>query len=504
MQNDGAPVSSQSNVAAVRHERRIIFLLCALAAIHFFVFTAAFPFFNNVDEPIHFDLVVRYSKGEVPRGPGRILTDSVEYIAFYNSWSYNNDAPSGPLPPPLWTESPGKKQQDFQAYCARLQFLENYEVTQTPLYYAIAGAWWDAGKLFGIHGGSRLYWLRFFNVMEIIALVWLVYVAARTVFPDKPFIKLGAPALVVFMPQTAFYSIGNDVLPALLFGLTFICLLKWLENPSLKLGVAMGLALAATYLAKETTIPLLAVVAVAVILNACKLVRQDKTSAVAVPVTAFIGCALLPIAGWMIWSKLHFGDFTGSKLKMEHFGWTIKPFSEWWHHPIFTPPGFWTYLSGQMSTFWQGEFFWHNRPLALPGSRTVYTIFLLALVIAALIALLPRFSNASASRRHALLISALCFAAGLLFFALMSIVYDFHDCPYPSRHYPYFTSGRLLLGSLIPFLILIVYGIDRVLDRFGTAVKFTALAAIIVAMLALEIVADWSVFFDPYNWYHLP
>jgi hypothetical protein len=40
---------------------------CLITAVRVFVYSAAFPFFNNVDEPWHFDLVVKYSHGQVPR-----------------------------------------------------------------------------------------------------------------------------------------------------------------------------------------------------------------------------------------------------------------------------------------------------------------------------------------------------------------------------------------------------------------------------------------------------
>ena len=40
------------------NERNGVLLLCLFAAIHVFIFSTAFPFFNNVDEEAHFDLVV--------------------------------------------------------------------------------------------------------------------------------------------------------------------------------------------------------------------------------------------------------------------------------------------------------------------------------------------------------------------------------------------------------------------------------------------------------------
>ena len=52
---------------AEARERKIVLLLCLLAAVHVFIFSAAFPFFNIVDEQVHFDLAVRYSQGNLPR-----------------------------------------------------------------------------------------------------------------------------------------------------------------------------------------------------------------------------------------------------------------------------------------------------------------------------------------------------------------------------------------------------------------------------------------------------
>ena len=42
-----------------------------VAAVRVAIFTAAFPFFNSVDESVHFDLVCKYSHGELPRGLDR-------------------------------------------------------------------------------------------------------------------------------------------------------------------------------------------------------------------------------------------------------------------------------------------------------------------------------------------------------------------------------------------------------------------------------------------------
>ena len=83
--------------------------------------------------------------------------------------------------------------------------------------------------------------------------------------------------------------------------------------------------------------------------------------------------------GLAVRCKLVFGDFTGTAAKIQFLGWTHKPFGDWWRHPIFSPHGLWTFLSGLLATFWQGELFWHRQPLVLPvvmeqGKKNTYLL----------------------------------------------------------------------------------------------------------------------------------
>ena len=56
--------SAESNSS--RNERFLILMLCAVAAFRVFIFSAAFPFFSNIDENLHFDLITQYSHGQIP------------------------------------------------------------------------------------------------------------------------------------------------------------------------------------------------------------------------------------------------------------------------------------------------------------------------------------------------------------------------------------------------------------------------------------------------------
>ncbi|MGH7941334.1 MAG: hypothetical protein ACREFR_09710, partial [Limisphaerales bacterium] len=269
-------------------------------------------------------------------------------------------------------------------------------------------------------------------------------------------------------------------------------------------AAATGVAFAATYLAKTTNIPLLMAAAVFSVLKVYLDLRNGRLQKPLPNLAAFLSCAALPILAWMTWCKSNYGDCTGSKIKIEYLGWTLKAFGDWWHHPIFTPAGLWTYLSGQLGTFWQGEFCWHDKPMALPFSNNIYSILSLLLPAAILPVLVRASPVAHSSQRFALLLSLASCIAGLGFFALMSVVYDFHDCSNPSRGHPYFQAGRMILGVLIPFLLCFVYGLDRILDRFGDTAKFIVLATLIFVMVGTEISSDLPVFSNGYNWFHLP
>ena len=508
------------------HEKKIILLFCILAAIHVFVYSAGFPLFNNVDESMHFDLVLRYARGDVPRQVELISTNTATYLGLMSSHEYYERAtqfPGGKYPAALWTIPAEKARAAWAARSQIWQTQYNYEISQPPLYYVLAGLWWNIGAGLGLHNGHLVYWLRFFNILLVIALVWLAYAAARLLFPgdaipetapsrprlrpaDHAFLRLGVPAWVAFMPQSAFYSIGNDLISALCFGLTFLLLIQWLRAETLSAGqgIALGLACAATYLSKITNVPLLAITTVAVVFKAWQKIRLEKSRESSLALAAFLCCAELPVIVWTAWCRAHFGDATGSAIKAHFLGWTTKPFTQWWHHPIFSPGGLWSYVSGQLGTFWQGELWWGGPRLCLPGTDTIYTLLSLTLLAAALPTLSPRLSNVTSAQSRVWQLALACFTTELGFFGLMSIVYDFHNCPNPSREHPYFEAGRMMLGALIPFLLLFVYGLDRVLNRFGRTVKFITLMAMLGAMLTLEIATDRPAFSSEYNWFHLP
>src|SRR6185437_7284235 len=95
-----------------------------------------------------------------------------------------------------------------------------------------------------------------------------------------------------------------------------------------------GIAFAAAFLAKVVNFPILVAIVIIVGIKLWPFIRTNGFGTVSKFVASALISAALPVAGWCLWSKNHFGDLTGARQNMEAMGWTLKPFAEWWQHPI--------------------------------------------------------------------------------------------------------------------------------------------------------------------------
>jgi hypothetical protein len=89
-----------------------------------------------------------------------------------------------------------------------------------------------------------------------------------------------------------------------------------------------------------------------------------------------------------------------------------------------------------------------------------------------------------------------------VFLGLLSLQFDFGACINPSRERPYFFQGRLMLGALIPFATLYVYGLSRLL-RHESGLVLAAIGAIAITITLLEGLANRLAFTSAYNWFHM-
>ena len=488
-----------------RIEYFLILLLCTAAAFRVFIFSAAFPFFSNIDEDLHFDLITQYSHAQVPHSFDRLKEETLNWIVPYASPEFlfpPEHFPDGKFPEALWKQSWSKVEPEIAATRAAWSSEINFQSSQPPLYYALASAWWWMGKQVGLSGIELLYWLRFLNVPLVAMMVWLGYVIARTIASERPDLRIGVPLLLAFIPQNVFYAMNNDLLSPLCFGALFFCVLQWLRTnaPSFVLGTLTGLAVAATCLTKLSNLPLMAVALAVIGARSIAIIPRTPRAGL-IPLAALISCAAIPVGMWILWTKFHFGDFTGSTTKIGLLGWTRKPFGDWWQHPIFTLRGAWIFWSDLIASFWRGEVSWHGQPLRWRGSDGFYAVSSL-LALAAAMAGLRKQVGLSGFQRQAIGSAILIFLAGGVFLALLSIQFDFGNCINPSREHPYFTSGRLLSGALIPFAVVYVYAVSWMCRQISPALPLIALGLIVVLLTSSEILVNRVVFLSEHNWFH--
>lgn len=135
-----------------------------------------------------------------------------------------------------------------------------YEYHQPPLYYLLAA------PIFAVSYGSLLA-ARLVSVLWGGVLLWLTYRLAQTIFPDRPFLSLGATAFVAFVPMhTAMLaSANNDALAEVLLTALLLLLARHLlraEAPARRDLAFAGLILGLGLVTKTTVyigLPLVAV-----------------------------------------------------------------------------------------------------------------------------------------------------------------------------------------------------------------------------------------------------
>jgi hypothetical protein len=490
------------------YEYIIVIVICIIAACRIFIFNAAFPLFNNVDEQAHFDLVYKYSNGQLPRASAENFSrESAELILLYGTPEYLSKAeqfPKGSVPKPLWTYPNIQESGEFVKAAAMWQNRKNHETASFPVYYMVAGIWCRAGRMLGISGGQLLYWIRFLNVPVFTALVWFSYLLARMFYSEGVLQRIGLPLLVTFFPQDAYYSINSDAISSLLFAISFFMLMQiYFGTKSYYYHLLTGLAVAATLLVKISNIAVLALLCVIVVLKVRKLAGEKKVKEYLPRLCILLIGAAVPVGIWLTRNYLVLGDIMGTDEKIKHLGWTVKPLSKLWDHPIFTCGGMLYFLAELTKTFWRGEFVWHLEQIAWWGADLFYVVSSAVFIVACGFGVILRRDKTDRQYRFVLVMSFLVVGVSVVFLAFLSILYDFNDCWYPSLEQPYFVSGRLIAGALLPFLLIYIDGLEHIFRRLGRRAVLSAIAAFAIGITLSELWLTAEVFSSSYNWFHL-
>jgi hypothetical protein len=100
--------------------------------------------------------------------------------------------------------------------------------------------------------------------------------------------------------------------------------------------------------------------------------------------------------------------------------------------------------------------------------------------------------------------SLLLFLTSVLFMAAISLLFDFHKCVNPSREHPFFVSGRIISGALLPFVLMYVAGMEFLLRPIR---KWRPAALALACLLVFITIAEFQVrrvaFSSPYNFFAL-
>src|SRR5438093_8133841 len=101
-----------------RKELALVLLLCFVAALRVFIFSAGFPFFSNIDEDLHFDLITQYSHARLPRAFDPLKEESLIWIVPYASQEFlqrPDQFPAAKFPPQLLKQSPTEAAPELAA-----------------------------------------------------------------------------------------------------------------------------------------------------------------------------------------------------------------------------------------------------------------------------------------------------------------------------------------------------------------------------------------------------
>jgi len=454
---------------------------------------------------MHFDLVMKYSEGQFPEKIETISTTSARYItgcgsAEYGRWDPDSASKSKPLF--LITPMTGNTKNLIQGLADYWSTRLNYESGQGPVYYMIAGLWKQLG-LFVIPVESCLlpYWIRFLNVFLIVLLVWISYKAASLTFPGNNIMIIGVPLFAAILPQDTFYSIQNDVLSPVLFGITLLSVIHLIRShiPSVRWSVFAGISVSLSVLTKTSNLPLILLVVGYVTIKLFQLLRLEKFKTIRKPFILFYVCALVPVCIWFAYNSLLFGDILASADKVEFLQWKFKSLNEWLNTSFLTSQGVFIFWKELMATFWRGEFVWSSSRVAMPWADLYYWLSTFFLMVCAALSLR---NNQYEQQNRIIRFCFLSFLALMFFMVFLSLCFEFPHNSYPSFEKPFFTSGRLMSGGLVPFLILYILGFDYLFSWIrNEKIKISILFFIALMITWSEISISRVPFSSNYNFF---
>ena len=506
------PTSMSEHVDAFleRNQSKLVAAACCIALVRILLFAAAFPLFNNIDEQDHFEMVYRYAHGFAPEKTlpqtdpemARLFTlyGSPEYFASVAQiQTYHLDVPIAELPSPL-------KEMQYQRVFGSWTIQRAFEAQSPPAYYMVGALWYRLGALLGWQEWALAYWVRFLNAFVYAAFVWVSFRFLKQVYPSCGFLCVAVPALLAVFPQDVFFGMNRDILSPLL-----VASVLWLLFRAMRQGARWKLELTAaafltgvSFLTDISNFVLFGVLAMVLLILATRAIKGPSFAKELVAVAgAGAVAALLPLL-WMARNRAVLGDLTGSKAKTAYLGWTIKPWHEMLQHPILSWHGASRFIGDLIPYYWRGELIWHTTSMRSNMADGFYLGSTFLMLVGFALYLWRDRRTQDQQVRLSNYFSAGLVVASVLFLAALSIPFDFHQCFYPSRAYPYFVSGRIISGTILPFALIYLSGLEYLGRPIRTYVHPIFLVlAICISVVCVEISIRSVVFHSQFNFFTL-
>ena len=350
----------------------------------------------------------------------------------------------------------GDWQSDYQNQLTTVKFAPDaldrletiqYEDHQPPLYYLLASV------VYRFTDGS-LTTLRLFSMLLGGVVVGLAYLIGKRVFPNQPQIPLGAMAVVAFQPQHLMMitSVNNDALAEVIIAFGLLWTIRYLQTeniPVWQLGLIMALGL----LTKTTTYFLAGIIPLAILLKWHTQKRPLRDLIRAWLIFLVIAVSI----GGLWWIRnigvYGFPDFLGLRahdLIVADQPRTADYIAEY---------GMSVYLSEMarvtFNSFW-GQFGWMAVPLDHVLGGWIYRGFALLMSVSFLGLIVGVFSRKSQSapsdrnRRTGFNVWIILIATLIL----SVLAYLYYNTEFQQW------QGRYMFPGLIPFALMMVYGID--------------------------------------------
>lgn len=302
--------------------RRYAFLAVLAATLLFGAFAMVFaintPPNLSPDEPQQVDRVIASAYGDLVPDPGglRVSTGITKMQRFYNK---NNMVGSNPKK--SWADYTAEQRADRPSFAELGGNVRspttggaNYMTQHPPLYYAVMGGLtWLIPSFANINGDTLLLLLRFWNIMLMLPVPYLLYRAARTLFGRSPVSVAVAftPLLVPGLLRSA-GSVNNDNL-AIVLGCAVLALALAVARGDLSVRTASWLAgcCVAGSLTKGTLLIVLLVVPVAYLIGALRSRAWPDGRALLILGIGALGSATWWVRNYLAFAKVQpdgFGD----------------------------------------------------------------------------------------------------------------------------------------------------------------------------------------------------